>query len=130
MAAKPRPKLRYLDSAVLQNLDALDLVAREVVEGIRVGMHKSPLRGFSTEFAHHRPYSPGDSVRHLDWRVYGRTERYYIKLYEAETNFDAHLLLDAREASETPLSNFSNHSLLLTVEVFFGIYPFTPLTRN
>ena len=95
MAAKPRPKLRYLDSAVLQNLDALDLVAREVVEGIRVGMHKSPLRGFSTEFAHHRPYSPGDSVRHLDWRVYGRTERYYIKLYEAETNFDAYLLLDA-----------------------------------
>jgi len=95
MAGQPRPKLRYLDPAVLQKLDSLDLVAREVVEGIRVGMHKSPLRGFSTEFAHHRPYVPGDSTRHLDWRVYGRTERYYIKLYEAETNFDAHLLLDA-----------------------------------
>ncbi|MCX5683747.1 MAG: DUF58 domain-containing protein, partial [Planctomycetota bacterium] len=95
MAAKPRPKLRYLDSSILQKLDSLDLVAREIVEGVRVGMHKSPLRGFSTEFAHHRPYSPGDSVRHLDWRVYGRTERYYIKLYEAETNFDAHILLDA-----------------------------------
>jgi len=95
MAAKPRPKLRYLDSGILQKLDSLDLVAREIVEGVRVGMHKSPLRGFSTEFAHHRPYSPGDSVRHVDWRVYGRTERYYIKLYEAETNFDAHILLDA-----------------------------------
>ncbi|MBM4018094.1 MAG: DUF58 domain-containing protein [Planctomycetes bacterium] len=95
MAPKPRPKLKYLDSQVLQNLDSLDLVAREVVEGVRVGMHRSPLRGFSTEFAHHRPYVPGDSVRHLDWRVYGRTERYYVKLYEAETNFDAHLLLDA-----------------------------------
>jgi len=95
MAAKPRPKLRYLDSDVLQRLDSLDLVAREIVEGVRVGMHQSPLRGFSTEFAHHRPYVPGDSVRHLDWRVYGRTERYYIKLYEAETNFDAHILLDA-----------------------------------
>jgi uncharacterized protein (DUF58 family) len=93
--AKPRPQLRYLDPAILQNLDSLDLVAREVVEGVRVGMHKSPLRGFSTEFAHHRPYVPGDAVRHIDWRVYGRTERYYIKLYEAETNFDAHLLLDA-----------------------------------
>jgi uncharacterized protein (DUF58 family) len=95
MAKQPRPKLRYLDPAVLQRLGSLDLVAREVVEGVRVGMHKSPLRGFSTDFAHHRPYVPGDSVRHLDWRVYGRTERYYVKLYEAETNFDAHLLLDA-----------------------------------
>jgi len=95
MAKQPKPKLRYLDPAVLQNLGSLDLVARQVVEGVRVGMHKSPLRGFSTEFAHHRPYVPGDSTRHLDWRVYGRTERYYIKLFEAETNFDANLLLDA-----------------------------------
>jgi len=95
MAKQQTPKLRYLDPEILQGLDSLDLVAREVVEGLRVGMHKSPLRGFSTEFAHHRPYVPGDSVRHLDWRVYARTERYYIKLYEAETNFDAHLLLDA-----------------------------------
>ena len=95
MAKRQAPKLRYLDPEVLQGLDSLDLVAREVVEGLRVGMHKSPLRGFSTEFAHHRPYVPGDSVRHLDWRVYARTERYYIRLYEAETNFDAHLLLDA-----------------------------------
>ena len=95
MAGQARPKLRYLDPAILQNLGSLDLVAREVVEGIRVGMHKSPLRGFSTEFAHHRPYVAGDSTRHIDWRVYGRTERYYIKLYEAETNFDAYLLLDA-----------------------------------
>jgi len=95
MPGQRPPQLRYLDPAVLQRLESLDLVAREVVEGIRVGMHKSPLRGFSTEFAHHRPYVPGDAIRHLDWRVYGRTERYYIKLYEAETNFDAHLLLDA-----------------------------------
>ena len=95
MPGQARPKRRYLDPAILQNLGSLDLVAREVVEGIRVGMHKSPLRGFSTEFAHHRPYVAGDSTRHIDWRVYGRTERYYIKLYEAETNFDAHLLLDA-----------------------------------
>lgn len=69
-------------------------MARDVVEGLRVGIHKSPLRGFSTEFAHHRPYVPGDTIRHVDWRVYGRTERYYVKLYEAETNFDANLLLD------------------------------------
>jgi uncharacterized protein (DUF58 family) len=88
-------KFRYLDPAILQKIGPLDLVARQVVEGIRVGMHKSPLRGFSTEFSQHRPYVAGDTPRHLDWRVYGRTQRYYVKLYEAETNFTANLLLDA-----------------------------------
>ena len=76
-------------------MESLELVAREVVEGLYVGMHKSPLRGFSTEFSYHRQYVPGDELRHLDWRVYGRTQRYYVKLFEAETNFTATLLLDA-----------------------------------
>ncbi len=89
------PKSRYLDPHVLERIGSLQLAARQVVEGLRVGMHKSPRRGFSTEFAHHRPYAAGDAVRHVDWRVYGRTERYYVKLYDAETNFDAYLLLDA-----------------------------------
>jgi uncharacterized protein (DUF58 family) len=95
MADHAKRKLRYLDPEVLQKIGSLELVAREVVEGIRVGMHKSPLRGFSSEFAHHRPYAPGDPLRHLDWRVYARTGRYYLKQYEAETDFTAHLLLDA-----------------------------------
>jgi uncharacterized protein (DUF58 family) len=86
---------KYLDPQVLQQIGPLALVARQVVEGLRVGAHSSPLRGFSTEFAHHRPYAAGDAVRHVDWRVYGRTERYYVKLYDAETNFDVYLLLDA-----------------------------------
>lgn len=86
---------RYLDPKVLQRIGSLELVARQVVEGLRVGLHSSPLRGFSTEFAHHRPYAAGDTVRHIDWRVYGRTQRYFIKLYDAETNFDVYLLLDA-----------------------------------
>jgi uncharacterized protein (DUF58 family) len=90
-----RQKLRYLDPEILQKIGSLELVAREVVEGTRVGMHKSPLRGFSTEFVWHRPYVHGDELRHLDWRVYARTGRYYIKLFEAETNFTANLLLDA-----------------------------------
>jgi uncharacterized protein (DUF58 family) len=92
--SEPRP-LRYLDPATLQKIGSLELIAREVVEGVRIGMHKSPLKGFSTEFAHHRQYVPGDPIRHLDWRVFTRTERYYLKLYEAETDFAAHLLLDA-----------------------------------
>ena len=94
--ASPRPhKLRYLDPETLQRIGPLELVAREVVEGLQVGMHRSPLKGFSTEFSHHRQYVPGDETRHLDWRVYARTERYYLKLFEAETNFTANLLLDA-----------------------------------
>src|SRR5262245_58090228 len=94
IAGNAPPRRKYLDPETLQRIGSLELIAREVVEGIRIGMHKSPLRGFSTEFAHHRPYVPGDPVRHLDWRVFARTERYYLKQYEAETDFTAHLLLD------------------------------------
>lgn len=89
------PEADYLDPEVLQKLRDLELVAREVVEGLRVGSHRSPLRGFSTEFAHHRQYAPGDAMRDLDWRVFGRTDRYYTKLYEAETNYDCTILIDA-----------------------------------
>ena len=89
------PESKYLDPEVLQKLGDLELIAREVVEGLRVGSHRSPLRGFSTEFAHHRQYAPGDSLRTIDWRVYGRSDRYYTKLYEAETNFDCHVLIDS-----------------------------------
>ncbi len=89
------PHAGYLDPEVLQKLDDLELVAREVVEGLRVGSHRSPLRGFSTEFAHHRQYVPGDAIRDLDWRVFGRTDRYSTKLYEAETNFDCTIVIDA-----------------------------------
>lgn len=95
MATAGPHKLRYLDPEILQQIGPLELVAREVVEGLHVGMHKSPLRGFSTEFAQHRPYVPGDELRHIDWRVYARTQRYYVKLFEAETNLTANLLLDA-----------------------------------
>jgi uncharacterized protein (DUF58 family) len=94
VAAEER-RLRYLDPEVVQKVGSLELVVREIVEGLRVGAHRSPLRGFSTDFAHHRPYVHGDALRHIDWRVYGRTERYYTKLYEQETNYEAYLLLDA-----------------------------------
>lgn len=95
MAKQSTPKRKYLDPSVLQRIGSLELAAREVVEGLRVGQHKSRLRGLSTEFAQHRQYVPGDSVRTIDWRVYAKTERYYVKLYESETNFTANLLLDA-----------------------------------
>jgi len=89
------PGSRYLDPRTLQRIGDLDVAARTIVEGLRIGGHRSPLRGFSTEFDQHRQYVPGDPLRHVDWRVFGRTERFYVKMYEAETNFDANLLLDA-----------------------------------
>ncbi|MFK7788189.1 MAG: DUF58 domain-containing protein [Phycisphaeraceae bacterium] len=88
-------KVNYLDPEMLHRLDDLEMIAREAVEGLRMGSHRSPLRGFSTEFSHHREYAPGDTIRDIDWRVYGRTGRYYTKLYEAETNYDCYILIDA-----------------------------------
>lgn len=86
---------KYLDPEVLSQLGPLDVVVRHIVEGLRVGMHRSPARGFSTDFSSHRPYVAGDETRYIDWKLYARARRYYIKLFEAETNFTANLLLDA-----------------------------------
>src|SRR4051812_23986196 len=85
----------YLQPEVIAKAQALGVKARTLVEGLRVGDHKSPYRGFSVEFAQHREYVPGDDIRHIDWKSYGRSERYTIKQYEQETNFTGHLLLDA-----------------------------------
>lgn len=88
------PASRYLDPAVLARLGSLDLRARAVVDGVLSGLHRSPRRGFSVEFAEHRPYVPGDDLQAMDWRVYARTERHYIRTYEAETTLECQLLLD------------------------------------
>ena len=84
----------YLDPQVLSRAEALGMRARQLVEGLRVGDHKSPYKGFSVEFVQHREYVPGDDIRHIDWKSYGRSERYTIKQYEQETNYLCHLLLD------------------------------------
>jgi uncharacterized protein (DUF58 family) len=86
--------LRF-DPTSLAKYGRLTMVARHVVEGFLTGVHKSPYKGFSVEFAEHRQYYPGDEIRHIDWRAYGKTDRYYIKEYEEETNLRAHLLVDA-----------------------------------
>ncbi len=87
-----------LDPDAISKAEALGLHARYVVEGYMAGEHKSPFRGFSIEFTQHREYVPGDDIRHLDWKVLGRTERYYLKQYEQETNYVAHLLIDGSES--------------------------------
>ena len=100
----------YLDPRVLDKVARLELRARLVVEGFVTGMHKSPYRGFSVEFAQHREYVPGDDLRHLDWKIYGKSDRYVIKQYEEETNLRAHLFLDQSESmnygSDGTLSKF------------------------
>jgi len=85
---------KLLQPDILVRAEALGLAARQVVEGLRVGDHKSPFRGFSVEFVQHREYVPGDDIRHIDWKSYGRSERYTVKQYEQETNFVGHLLVD------------------------------------
>ena len=89
---------KYLDPEVLSGLKGLDLKARLIVEGYVSGMHRSPYQGFSVEFAEHREYSPGDDLRYVDWKVFGRSDRYFLKQYDEETNFNCHLLLDTSES--------------------------------
>lgn len=86
---------RFLDPAVLVGISGLDLVAKTVVDGFIAGLHRSPDFGFSQEFAEYRAYTPGDDLRHVDWNVYARTERAYLKRYRGETNTALMVLLDA-----------------------------------
>ncbi len=85
---------KYFRPEVLSKIARLELRARRVVEGFVSGMHKSPYKGFSVEFANHRSYVPGDDIRHIDWRVYAKADRFFVKEYEEETNMRVHLLLD------------------------------------
>ncbi len=85
---------RFLDPAVAASVGSIELVARFIVEGFLLGLHRSPYHGFSAEFASYREYSPGDDPRYLDWKVLGRTDRLYLKQFEENTNLTCHLLLD------------------------------------
>jgi len=111
-ASEPPPALHresgrfdLLDPASLSQLGGVEFVARQVVEGFLKGLHRSPHRGFSAEFAEHRAYQPGDDLRYVDWRMFGRSDRYYVKQFEEETNLRAYLLLDVSRSmgwSSTP----------------------------
>ena len=102
-------KKKYLDPQTLSKLDGLQLRARKIIEGYVSGPHRSPYHGFSIEFTQHRQYVPGDDLRHVDWKVFGRTDKVYLKQYEEETNLVSYLLLDASESmlyqgASSPLS--------------------------
>lgn len=94
----PLASQKYLDPQIVSRLDTLELRARMVVEGFIAGLHKSPFHGFSVEFAERRQYMPGDPIKLIDWKHYAKTDRYYIKQYEEETNLKSFLLLDVSKS--------------------------------
>lgn len=99
----------YFMSSINQNyirqFSSLDLYARQVVEGFLTGMHKSPFHGFSVEFAEHRQYNRGESIRHIDWKLYGKTEKLFVKKYEEETNLRCQLVIDSSSSMYFPFNN-------------------------
>ena len=94
----PDAPLKYLDPKIMARVRSMELKARSIVEGYLSGMHRSPYHGFAVEFAQHREYVPGDDIKHIDWKVYGRSERFYLKQYEQDTNLVCWLLVDASES--------------------------------
>src|SRR5713101_6179867 len=93
MTATARER-QFLDPAVIARLGTLELKARTIVEGFLSGLHRSPFKGFSVEFAEYRQYIPGDDLATIDWKVYARSDRHYVKKFEQETNLDCHIMLD------------------------------------
>lgn len=108
----------------LEQFSRLDLIAKQVVEGFLTGLHRSPYHGFSVEFAEHRHYNPGESTKHIDWKLYGRTEKLFVKRFEEETNLKAHLVLDISSSMLFPYPSGKLHNKL-----FFSIYCMSALIR-
>ena len=102
-----------LDHPDIRDLGRLELLARQVVEGFLIGLHKSPFHGFSVEFAEHRLYNPGDSLRNVDWKVYARSDRMFVKRYEEETNLRCQLVVDASSSMYFPGERDDEHNKLV-----------------
>jgi uncharacterized protein (DUF58 family) len=101
--------MNYLEPEILAKVRNLELQARQVVDGYLSGMHRSQQHGFAVEFAQHREYAPGDDIRHIDWKVFGRTERFYLKQYELETNLVCWLLVDASDSMRYASGSISKY---------------------
>lgn len=109
-----------LDQNRIQPLSQLEFFARQVVEGFITGLHKSPFHGFSVEFAEHRLYNTGESVKHIDWKLFGRTDRLYVKRYEEETNLRCHIVIDQSSSMLYPL--VERPSLKQPNKLLFSVY--------
>ena len=108
--------LRFLDPAIIARLGTMELKARTVVEGFLAGLHRSPYKGFSVEFAEYRQYLPGDDLSTMDWKIYARSDRHYVKKFEEETNLECHVLLDVSASmayrGAAPMSKIEYGSVL------------------
>ncbi|MHC1739023.1 MAG: DUF58 domain-containing protein [Ignavibacteriaceae bacterium] len=118
MAKKEEPDFKkYLDPAIVSKLSSLELKARFIVEGFMLGLHRSPYHGFSVEFSQHRPYIQGDNPKDIDWKVYAKTDKFFVKQYEEETNLKCHILLDISKsmsfASEGNITKIEYASMLV-----------------
>jgi uncharacterized protein (DUF58 family) len=112
---------KYLDPETLTKIAGLEVRARHIVEGYLTGLHRSPFHGRSVEFAEHRPYSPGYGLRHIDWKLWARSDRFYVKLYEEETNVRAYFLMDASGSmaySSGPISKYDYGATLAACLAF------------
>ncbi|GAB4414681.1 MAG: DUF58 domain-containing protein [Bacteroidia bacterium] len=100
-------RIKYLDPLVISRLKHIEIKAKMIVEGFITGMHKSPYHGFSVEFAEHRPYNPGESLKNVDWKVYGKTDKLFSKKYEEETNLRCQVVLDVSDSMRYPQSGMT-----------------------
>jgi uncharacterized protein (DUF58 family) len=112
--------MQTLDPDILARIRSLELRARQTIEGFITGGHRSKHHGFAVEFAQHREYVPGDDIRHIDWKVYGRKERYYLKQYELETNLVCWLLVDASESMRYGSGAITKYDLACTAAASLG----------
>src|SRR5437879_6555324 len=119
---------RFLDPSVLAGISGLDLIAKTVVDGFVAGLHRSPDFGFSQEFAEYRAYTPGDDLRHVDWNVFARTERAYLKRYRGETNSILTVLLDA--SSSMRYSSYPVHKIDYLTYVAASLFYLTTQTQR
>lgn len=112
----------FLDPRIISKFSNLELKARLVVEGFMVGLHRSPYHGFSVEFSEHRPYMQGDDLKNVDWKVYGKTEKYFIKQFEEETNLKSYIILDTSRSMDFKSGNNIsklNYSIILAASLAY-----------
>ena len=109
-----------IDFSSLTQYDNLELIAKQVVEGFITGLHKSPLHGFSVEFAEHRQYNTGEPTKHIDWKLYAKTDKLFVKRYEEETNLRCHIIIDNSSSMYFPVQ--PSYSLQSLNKIYFSVY--------
>src|SRR6059058_6211011 len=120
MASKEDDPRRFLHPETIARITRLDLAARQIVEGFIAGMHRSPFFGHSVEFVQHREYTHGDDLRHLDWKVWSRTDRFYIKQFEEETNLRSTLVVDVSESMHYGRGALNKYEYACTIAACLG----------